>query len=451
MNRTLKGLALSAALIGFAALPAQAQTGWGSLGINAAWMNPAHHARGAQTDMGFDETVGVGGDLDFWFGQSRRWGLGLTGSYSGWNEWDTNFGGDFGNKVHYGMYDASLQFRLASVNDNTRVLPWLSIGAGAVTVNPEDNQDEPFPAQYCDGGIQNTAEGPTCRFTPADVLLNTNSQTSLAAVGGLGLDFFMSPSVAVRIEGKDYWTKNSPYVRLSDGLKQDGGHNLVFNGGLAFYFGRQPVTEPGFIREEPVIIPPPAPAPPPPAPAPPPPPAEEMISMCVVNPQGFQLQTIQAIRTLSDNQVYVTQNGSRVLFETAHPITAPIYVKNATWYMSDQPLVVTLETDTKVPAADRNRIELVTFGSTAQRSASDLVFVGTIDGTPIYATASDVSAFRGRLETQFATTTDLATILRADAQLAKDFGGVTSYYVAVEPNCVFQPVSVTNFVRRTRG
>ena len=55
------------------------------------------------------------------------------------------------------------------------------------------------------------------------------------------------------------------------------------------------------------------------------------------------------------------------------------------------------------------------------------------------------------LEAQFATTTDLATILRADAQLAKDFGGVTSYYVAVEPNCVFQPVSVTNYVRRTRG
>jgi hypothetical protein len=124
MNRNFRGLALSAALIGFAALPAQAQTGWGSLGINAAWMNPAHNARGAQTDMGFDETVGIGGDLDFWFGQSRRVGLGFAGSYSGWNEWDTNLGGDFdfGEKVHYGMYDASLQFRLAEVSTNTRIL-----------------------------------------------------------------------------------------------------------------------------------------------------------------------------------------------------------------------------------------------------------------------------------------------------------------------------------------
>ena len=173
--------------------------------------------------------------------------------------------------------------------------------------------------------------------------------------------------------------------------------------------------------------------------------------MCVVDENGFRVRTIEAIRVPSENRVYVTEAGQRVAFETAHPASAPIYVKSATWYVADQPLVINLETDTKVAAADRNRIELVLFGSPAQRNASDLVFVGTIDGTPIYASGTDVAPFRSRLEGQFATSTDLATILRADAQLARDFGGVTSYYVAVEPNCVFRPVSVTNYVRRTRG
>ena len=44
----------------------------------------------------------------------------------------------------------------------------------------------------------------------------------------------------------------------------------------------------------------------------------------------------------------------------SHPATSPIYVKSATWYMNDQPLVIGLEDATR---ADRNRIELVTFGS----------------------------------------------------------------------------------------
>jgi hypothetical protein len=445
MNRTVKRFTLSAALLALAVVPVQAQTGWGALGINASWMNPAHHGRGAQTDIGFDETVGVGGNLDFWFGDSRRWGLGLQGSYSGWDEWDTDFGGDFGHPVRLGLYDASLQFRLASVDNDTRILPWISAGVGGVTTNPDNDPDSGFPTNL---SICSNGGGSTCAFVPGDVFLTTDAQTQLAAVGGVGIDYFFTPSVAMRLQAKDYWTDRSPYRSLSTGEFQDGGHNLQFNGGLAFYWGGRQVAEPGFVREEPVIVtPPPQPAPPPP----PPPPAEEMISMCVVNPQGFQIQTVQAIRTLNDNKVYVMQNGQRVAFEMAHPATAPIYVRNATWYMSDQPLVVNLETDPKVAVADRNRIELVLFGSPAQRSGSDLTFVGTINGTPVYASQTDVAPFQARLQTQLATTTDLSTILRADAQLARDFGAVKSYYVAVEPNCVFRPVSVTHFVRRTRG
>jgi hypothetical protein len=280
-------------------------------------------------------------------------------------------------------------------------------------------------------------------------MLTTDLSSELAIVPGAAIDYFLSPSVALRLEAKDYWTNDSPYVRLSTGEDHDGGHNLQFNGGLAFYFGGRRVAEPGFVSQEPVIVtPPPAPAPPPP----PPPPAEEMVTMCIVDPNGFSVRTIEAISIPSENRIYVNRNGQRVLFSTAYPATGPIYVRNATWYMNDQPLVVNLETgNVTVPADQRNRLELVTFGSAGTRNAADLVFIGTVNGTPIYANRTDVAPFRTRLDAQLATSTDLGTIMRADADLAREIGAVDSYYVAVEPNCVFQPVSVTHFVRRTRG
>jgi hypothetical protein len=275
------------------------------------------------------------------------------------------------------------------------------------------------------------------------VLLDTGSRSEWAFVPGIGMDFFMSPSVALRLELKDYWTDDSPYFRLSDDLRHDGGHNILINGGLAFYWGGRRVIEPGFVREEPIIVPPP----PPPAP-----PADIRSTMCVVDANGFQVRTIETITVPSENRVYVMRNGQRVPVDVAYPATAPIYVRGATWFMNDQPLTVSLETTTvNVPADQRNRLELVRFGSTGTRSANDLVFIGTINGTPVFANRADVGAFRSRLERHLSTSTDLGTILRADADLAREMGMVDTYYVAVEPNCVFQPMSVTHFVRRTRG
>jgi len=171
----------------------------------------------------------------------------------------------------------------------------------------------------------------------------------------------------------------------------------------------------------------------------------------VVDPQNYQLRTIEAVRMIDENRVYVTRNGQRTPFETAYPANAPIYARNANWYMADQPLVVDLETDPKVAVGQRNRIELVQFGSAGQIAPTDLVFVGTINGSPIYARRTEVAPFMARLQPRLSGNADLAMILRSDAQLAQDFGAVRTYYLAVEPNCVFHPVSVTHFVRRTRG
>jgi hypothetical protein len=406
--------------------------------------------------LSLDEGFGIGAGFDFWFGGGRIFGLNLEGTYKGWNGWTTRFDDDLddlidddfdfdlGQDVAIWQYDASLALRFVKPNANTRFLPWMSVGVGGVTINPE-NDPALFPVGACVGGVVNPLgrSRSICDFEAVDVAITTAAQTELAFVPALGLDFFMSPSVTLRLEAKDYWTDESPYFRLSDGLHHDGGHNWLFNAGLAFYWGGRRVIEPGFVREEPIIVPPP----PPPAP-----PADIRSTMCVVDANGYQVRTIETITVPSENRVYVMRNGQRVPVDVAYPANAPIYVRGATWFMNDQPLTVSLETTTvNVPADQRNRLELVRFGSTGTRSANDLVFIGTINGTPVFANRADVGAFRPRLERHLSTSTDLGTILRADADLAREMGQVDTYYVAVEPNCVFQPMSVTHFVRRTRG
>ena len=412
MNSALKVLAVTAALVGTTALPAQAQAGWGALGLHASWMNPANVAEGPVETLNFDESVGIGGDLDLWFGESRRWGLGLEGTWSGWTAYDPENSDDFGEPTDLYQYDASLQVRLAAPTQDTRALPWLSLGIGGVTVNPDNDPEILGPREYVD----------------ADVRITRRIRTEMAVVGGVGLDYFISPSAAFRLEFRDYWTENSPYLRLSNGEKHDGGHNLLLNAGVAFYWGGARVEEPGFAAApvEPMLEPEIAL------------PVEEDITVCVIDEDGFALETISAVRVPTENRIYVTENGQRVAFSTAHPALVPTYVRNASWYMNDEALMIDLEADdADIDVTDRNRIELVLFGSPAQRPASALVFVGTIDGTPVYASRTDVSPFQQRLESSFATTTDLEEILEADVELASEFTGIETYYVAVEPDCVF--------------
>lgn len=450
MNSILKGVALSAVAAAALAMPAQSQTGRFALGIHGGVMHPADQANGPSTHVGFDEEPAIGGSLNFWLGGSRRWGVLANGTYSKWNRFESGISAlnPFPDKgVSIGMGDLSLAFRPVTPSSSSRLLPYLSLGVGALHLNPHN--DTPFTS---DLSICANGGGATCDFTPANIRLDQMRHTDWAGVAAIGTDFFLSPSVALRLEAKDYYTNEGAYRRLNTGTFHTGDHNLLFTGGLAFYMGSARVEEPGFVREEPIIItPPPAPAPAP-APVTPAPPAEETVTMCIVDPSNLQARTISATRVISENQVYVMQNGQRVLFQNAYPTTSPIYVRGATWYMNDQPLVVDLEPATsRVTGADRNRLELVLFGSPMQRTANDLVFMGTISGTPVYATRTDVAGLQPRLQTHFSTTTDLTSILRSDANLARDLGAVSTYYVAVEPNCVFQPVSVTHFVRRTRG
>src|SRR5690606_38123632 len=139
-------------------------------------------------------------------------------------------------------------------------------------------------------------------------------------------------------------------------------------------------------------------------PPPPPPPAEEAITVCVVDPQSAQLREIQAVYRPSKGNTLVQMNGQRVDISTAYPTTAPVYARNASRFVTGQPLSFTVM---------GQRYEWVTFGGTRIIDPDDLVLLGRVNGLPVYADADDVAAVRARLNGM----AELDDMLERDAEL----------------------------------
>jgi hypothetical protein len=160
--------------------------------------------------------------------------------------------------------------------------------------------------------------------------------------------------------------------------------------------------------------------------------------MCYVDQNG-RLQTVSATRNLSNSNIYVTRNGSDVMFSTAYPISEPYYIRNAQWYVASRPLMidlsngttVTVDADANMPA---NRIEFVNFGSTAPIASTDLVYVGSVGGTPFYARRTDVGEFQTDLDARMRVSSDLGKMLE-DATFADRYvNEIQTFYVPVEPS-----------------
>ena len=92
--------------------------------------------------------------------------------------------------------------------------------------------------------------------------------------------------------------------------------------------------------------------------------------------------------------------------------------------------------------------------STQPIASMDLVYVGSVDGTPFFARRSDVGVFQTDLDARLRVTTDITDMLEDAAFRDRYVNEIQTFYIPVEPardNCVFQPVTSTNVVRRTRG
>lgn len=461
MKTVLKGLTM-AALIAAVATPAQAQQkSWG-FGLFGSWISTGSLAESEpnDNDLKLDDGLAGGANLEWWFG-SRRVGLRLEGSYFKQpfvlirGETDITDDDDLVDPEEQEVLanlspaetwfaDANLMFRLLQPTVDRRFAPFLSAGTGLIHWDHE-------------------GENINREFTRADALIYGEDQTEWALTFGLGADFFLTESVALRLEGRDYWNSDSPYLVLSDQERDhEGGHNVMWRAGLQFNFGGTRVVEPGFVA-----------APPPPAPAPPPvvaapaPPATETVAMCVVDANG-RLQTVQAKRYIETGQIYVTRNGQEVAFSTVYPVAAPNYVRGADWYVASRPLILDLDEDDMGGDLDdeiddaleqeenlpANRVEFVNFGARGPIVMGDVMYVGSIDGTPLYAKISDVGALRTDLNDRLRTTTDLGDILDDEEFADRFVNEIETFYLAIEPaagDCVFQPVSSTRVVRRTNG
>ena len=455
MKTVLKGLAAAAVTAAVFALPAQAQTRTFSLGLHGGYLNTGSlaEAEPSDVDLKLDNGDVWGGGLEWWLG-SKRLGLRFDGAYAS-NPWAIETGldnGTFDNEnyerleefgqVDTWFADADLMLRLFRPERDRRFAPFISLGTGLMHWDHE-------------------GENVDLELEDADAYIYGEDQTEWAVTGSVGTDFFFSPSVALRLEVKDYYNTDSPYLMLSD-MERDheGGHNLSYRAGLQFFFGGGEVEEPGFVAPEPE---------PEPEPMPEPEPEIETVSMCVVT-DDYGVEIVQASRVVGTNRIFVMRNGREVAFNTAYPVSEPLYVRSARWYVADQPLVVDLASEdygdvddelddaieNRIEAEDyeANRFEFVRFGTPTRMAANDMMFVGTIDGTPLWARTSEVGMLRTELQNRLRVTSELDEILD-DEDFAERFANqITTFYTAVEPaeaNCVFQPISTTHVVRRTRG
>jgi hypothetical protein len=469
MKQVLRSLTLAAVIAGALAAPAAAQQrAWG-FGIHGSYLRPGQlaEAEPSDNDLKLDNGWSIGGGLEGWFG-SRRWGLRLDGAYTNepyvmtFGENDLNDGDDLLDPneqevlnnldVTTWFADADLMLRLLRPEVDRRFAPFVSVGTGLVHWRHNLNGDADFDG---DGDSDEDDVGDVT-FAPADAFLESGNHTEWALTGGIGTDIFFNETVALRLEAKDYWTSDSPWLVLSDmDRDHEGGHNVMWRAGLQFNFGGARVEEPGFVET------PPPPPPPAPAPAPEPEPATERVTMCVVGTDG-RLQTVDATRYIDSRQIVVSRNGEEVAFSTVHPVSEPLYIRSANWYVTSRPFIIDMDADLTdtgddldVDVVPENRIELVTFGTRAPLAASEMTFVGTIDGTPVYARTSDLGGLRVDLDRELAITSDLGDILDDEDEFTDRFvNEVETLYMVVEPgedDCVFQPVSSTRVVRRTNG
>src|SRR5690606_10185805 len=223
----------------------------------------------------------------------------------------------------------------------------------------------------------------------------------------------------------DHIAWDSPAEPLFGGDDFDPVHNVRFTAGILTTFGR-------LFEEEVVAVAPP--------PAPPAPPAEEAITVCVIDPNTYDVGYINAVYVPSRGDTLVTVNGQRTPIATAYPERAPLYVSTARWFTTGAPLTIDV---------NGMETEWVTYGGGRVIDPNDLAFLGTVDGTPVYANVDDVRAILDDLEG--ARPHQLEDRLEEMREMREVFDELEVIYVPLETNCVFQPLRRVEEVRKVRG
>jgi hypothetical protein len=444
--RAISRLVLVAALlIGLAPATASAQRWAADWGVNggASWYSQAISGDNAAPEGArFKAGWLVGSQLTFW--PAANIGIRANATYT-----DRPFISDgdipgiegdelYGNvNLWSGTGDLLIRFgRPAETWMGRETLPYLALGLGQKWINPA-------------GDFWTTGDGSTgAPFTTDGANWRWLEETSvLMGLVGLGADFRMSPRTSLRLEVNDRIYKPR-ILAVTGAVPGQGGavtttgdnigrtvHEVGVQLGLHFLMG---LRTPPPVAVAPL---PPAPPPPPPPPAPEPP-REDQITVCVIDPTatgGIRMQTA-VFRHAQRDTVVMVDGQRRPLREVAEP-GVPM-ARTAPWYVQGQPLVLTV---------GREQVRFLPYQTATVVEPQRIVYLGNIDGYPVYADRDEVADVIGPLQTARAGRTDaeLGTLLAQHAQARDAVQRVSFLYVPLDPTgCVFQPVQRQVDVRK---
>jgi hypothetical protein len=444
---------LGALLVPMAAVPASAQSWKWDFNVNGgySWMNEiledtdAGITTGDNKDVKFGSGALVGAQLTFW--PSSRIGIRFNGTYADrpleTESWSmTSPAGSGIENVNLWSGSGDLLVRLATPAaeyTGMEILPYIALGLGAKWHNPAgDNYT-----------CNDTAEGKSWACAPFTVGPATSGNSfalseanTLMGLLGLGADWRVSRSIAIRTElGDRIWDPRLHRVAapatgttytLTDSDEDIGStiHEFYAQAGLSFLFG---VARPPVVA----VVAPPAPVEPAPAPTV----SRENLTICVVDPTAPGGLRMQNAVLVGSRDTVVVVGGTDRPFSTS--LGNVVVASNADWYVRGQPLTVRIDDD--------NTIEYMTYGSSRIIEASDLAYVGNVNGMAVYADRDDVTTFIAELNELNRTRpgTDLGVLIADNRELRTELETVKVLYVPMAAHgCVFQAVQLQEQVRK---
>ena len=444
----MKGFGWVAALVALLLVsvggPLTAQSWRGDLGINGggSWYSPmlgGDQIDNTNGDVRFRAGWLVGAQGTFWV--TPRIGIRANGTYTdrALKQGNSFMGQDINlwNDVNLWSGTGDLMFRFkqpAATYHTGETLPYIALGLGEKWISPAGSGSF-FTA--------NPTLSTTTNGVPIDAATTVGAagpafflpkQHVLMGLAGLGADVRLAPHVGLRLEagdriykpkvwaiapgttGFDFVTTNSN-VNVSKTV-----HEVYAQVGLHYLMG---------LASPPVVAVAPAPAPPPPPPEPVV--TTQNVDVCVVDPTSpGGLRTVTAQFNPSTNDTTVMVNGTSMpLSQSVGNVTV---ASGQTWYVQGQPMII---------GTGRSQVTYVSFGSARNIGASDLAYIGTINGMPVYANRADVASL-----TIPATPGDI----NSNPTLVTGLRNVQVLYVPLTPTgCDFQPVQLQQQVRKVRG
>lgn len=318
-------------------------------------------------------------------------------------------------------------------------LPYLALGLGAKWVKPRNDFS-------CSDVLTNNETFSCSPFaigfdTTQTLLLAIRDKARVMGLVGLGSDWHVARHWAIRTEvGDRIW---KPDLRTLQVVSQTNGtvvlaastetfgrtvNEIYAQAGISYLFG--------VARYHRVAV---APAPRPSPPPPPPPVSREALTVCVIDPTQPGGIRMQAAYLVGGRDTVVVVNGVDQPFSSS--LGNVMVASNADWFIRGQPLTVM--------TGGKSKLEYATYGTTRVIEPTELAFVGTVNGLPVYADRNDVAEFIAELEPMTRSGRDLGMILSENKTLREEFSHVKVLYVPMNPSgCTFQAVQLQEEVRK---